>query len=235
MKKDKRKEWRMVFVPIIAYVLIMSLFENLNTGGSLENCKVCVTGVLLVLLGLYTLKSQKKGTYRFMPTESLQWKKLLFLLPMIVISTANLWHGDISFDVSVDTVLYMISMVCIGFIEELLFRGYLLQYLQRHVAKRAVQICGFTFGLGHIVNLMNGADVYSTILQIIYAVAIGYMLSVFVVKTGHILPCCVFHATFNALSVFTNEVVITRNSETLFGALLTALSIGYGVYLNKRV
>ena len=40
MKKDKRIEWRRVFIPIIAYVIVMSVFENLNTNGSLENYRV---------------------------------------------------------------------------------------------------------------------------------------------------------------------------------------------------
>ena len=233
MKRDKRIEWLSVFIPIIAYVVIMSVFENLNFNGRLENYRVCVTGGLLVLLVLYTFQNQKHGTYRFTPTEPLQWKKLLFLLPMVIISTVNLWHGVASFEISIDMVLYILSMICFAFIEELLFRGYLLQYLQKYAAKRAVLITGLTFGLGHIVNLLNDADLYSTILQIIYAVAIGYMLSVFVAETGHILPCCVFHATFNALSAFANEAVITKTSETIVCALITTLAIGYGVYLKK--
>ena len=233
--KNKRIEWQRVFIPIIAYVIVMSVFENLNVNvnGSLENYRVCVAGGLLVLLGLYTFQNQKQGTFRFTPTEPLQWKKLLFLLPMVIISTVNLWHGVASLDISVDTVLYMLSMICLGIIEELLFRGYLLQYLQKYAAKRAVLITGLTFGVGHIVNLLNGADLYSTILQIMYAVAIGYMLSVFVAETGHILPCCVFHATFNALSAFANEAVITRTSETIVCALISILAIGYAVYLKK--
>lgn len=233
MKKDKRIEWRRVFIPIIAYVIVMSVFENLNTNGSLENYRVCVAGGLLVLLGLYTFQNQKQGTYRFTPTEPLQWKKMLFLLPMVMISTVNLWHGVALRSAPMETALYMLSMICIGFIEELLFRGYLLQYLQKYAAKRAVLICGLTFGMGHIVNLINGADLYSTILQIIYAVAIGYMLSVFVEETGHILPCCVFHATFNALSAFANEAVITKISEAILCAVVTTLAIGYGVYVYK--
>lgn len=233
--KNKRIEWQRVFIPIIAYVIVMSVFENLNVNvnGSLENYRVCVAGGLLVLLGLYTFQNQKQGTFRFTPTEPLQWKKLLFLLPMVIISTVNLWHGVASLDISVDIVLYMLSMICLGIIEELLFRGYLLQYLQKYAAKRAVLITGLTFGVGHIVNLLNGADLYSTILQIMYAVAIGYMLSVFVAETGHILPCCVFHATFNALSAFANEAVITRTSETIVCALISILAIGYAVYLKK--
>ena len=233
--KNKRIEWQRVFIPIIAYVIVMSVFENLNVNvnGSLENYRVCVAGGLLVLLGLYTFQNQKQGTFRFTPTEPLQWKKFLFLLPMVIISTVNLWHGVASLDISVDIVLYMLSMICLGIIEELLFRGYLLQYLQKYAAKRAVLITGLTFGVGHIVNLLNGADLYSTILQIMYAVAIGYMLSVFVAETGHILPCCVFHATFNALSAFANEAVITRTSETIVCALISILAIGYAVYLKK--
>ena len=87
-----------------------------------------------------------------------------------------------------ETVLYVLTMLCIGFIEAILFRGYLLQMLRESSTTLAILISSLTFGLSHIVNLLNGAAVLDTALQLIYAFSIGMMLSVFVVKTGHILP-----------------------------------------------
>lgn len=127
--------------------------------------------------------------YGFRPAAPLLWRKTLYLLPMLALITANLWNGFGLRMSAAETVLYVLTMLCIGFIEEILFRGYLLQMLRESSTTLAILISSLTFGLGHIVNLLNGAAVLDTALQLIYAFSIGMMLSVFVAKTGHILPC----------------------------------------------
>ncbi|MDD3339784.1 MAG: CPBP family intramembrane metalloprotease [Lachnospiraceae bacterium] len=133
----------------------------------------------------------------------------------------------------VDAVWYVLAMLCIGFIEEILFRGYLLRLLLRRSARLAILISSLTFALGHIVNLANGAEFVPTLLQFVYALAIGVMLSVFVVKTGHLLPCCLFHGVFNALAAFSKEAGQTIGYQITVCAIISLLSAGYAVYLRK--
>ncbi len=57
----------------------------------------------------------------------------------------------------VDTFIYILSMLLAGFLEEVLFRGLLFTALRPRGLKRAALISSLTFGLGHIVNLLNGA------------------------------------------------------------------------------
>ncbi|MDD2981400.1 MAG: hypothetical protein PHN80_15715 [Hespellia sp.] len=45
------------------------------------------------------------------------------LIPMLIVATANLWHGAVMRFAPLDTVWYIIAMLCIGFIEEILCRG----------------------------------------------------------------------------------------------------------------
>ena len=122
--------------------------------------------------------------YGFRPAAPLLWRKTLYLLPMLALITANLWNGFGLRMSAAETVLYVLTMLCIGFIEAILFRGYLLQMLRESSTTLAILISSLTFGLGHIVNLLNGAAVLDTALQLIYAFSIGMMLSVFVVKRG---------------------------------------------------
>ena len=60
------------------------------------------------------------------------------------------------------------------------------------------------------------------------------MLSVFVVKTGHLLPCCLFHGVFNALAAFSNETGQTIGYQIAVCAIISLLSVGYAVYLWKQ-
>ena len=87
----------------------------------------------------------------------------------------NLWKG-VTIKLSVlETALYVLSMLCVGFIEEIIFRGFLFKALCKDNLKLAIVISSVTFGMGHIVNLLNGSDLIPTLLQIAYATAIGFL------------------------------------------------------------
>ena len=64
-------------------------------------------------------------------------------------------------------------MINIGFLEEIIFRGFLFKMLEKDNVKTAIIVSSITFGMGHIVNLLNGADLVPTLLQVCYALAIG--------------------------------------------------------------
>ena len=58
---------------------------------------------------------------------------------------------------AVDTVCYILSMLCVGFLEEVIFRGFLFRALAKENVNKAIIITSVTFGLGHILNLFNGS------------------------------------------------------------------------------
>ncbi|MBD5536303.1 MAG: CPBP family intramembrane metalloprotease [Lachnospiraceae bacterium] len=63
-------------------------------------------------------------------------------------------------------------MPCVGFIEEVIFRGFLFKALAENNVKSAVIISSVTFGLGHLVNLFNGSgmDLINNLCQICFAI-----------------------------------------------------------------
>ena len=76
-------------------------------------------------------------------------------------------------------------MANVGYLEELLFRGYLLEAIEQDKGRRrAVIISGITFGLGHIVNIFRGYQALELVAQIAGAIAIGLVLALLVVETG---------------------------------------------------
>ncbi len=105
-----------------------------------------------------------------------------------------------------DTFWYIIAMLCIGFIEEILFRGYLLQLLLKRSIKVAVIVSSLTFGLGHIVNLVNGTELLPAFLQLIYA-----------------------------LAAFSNELGQTMIYQIFVCVLISILSVGYTGFLWKKM
>lgn len=231
---ENKKELRKTLIQIILYVVVMSVCENIFADSGSQGWRVIPAAVILAELIFSMAREKKLTAYGFWPSKAMNWGKTLFLLPMVILATINLWNGVTLRYEPVETVLYVLSMLCIGFVEEILFRGYLLHTLLQNSVRQAIIISSLTFGLGHIVNLLNGKEIFETILQLIYAMAIGVMLSVFVVRTKQLLPCCIFHGVFNALAAFANRSGETRTYQIVICIVITVISAGYVLWLWRQ-
>lgn len=80
-------------------------------------------------------------------------------------------------------------MIGTGFVEEVLFRGFLFQGIYcKSGANKAIFISGITFGIGHVVNLFRGYAAVELAAQIGVAIVIGIVLALLVAVTKNILP-----------------------------------------------
>lgn len=121
-------------------------------------------------------------------------------------------------------------MACVGVIEEIIFRGFLFKAICKDNIKLAVFISGITFGMGHIVNLLNGNDLIPTLLQICYATAIGFLFTIIFYKGKSLLPCIITHGAVNSLSIFA-----VNNSSLMYdlitAAILCIVPVAYGLWI----
>ena len=83
-------------------------------------------------------------------------------------------------------------MINIGFIEEIIFRGFLYKMMEQDNVKTAIIVSSITFGIGHIINLLNGATLIPTLMQICYAISTGYLFVIIFYKSKSIIPCIIF-------------------------------------------
>lgn len=228
---ENKRELRITLIQIIIYVVVMSVCENIFADSESQGWRVIPAALILAELIFSMAREKKLKAYGFCPSVSMNWGKTLFLLPMVILATINLWNGIAFRFEPVETVLYILGMLCVGFVEEILFRGYLLHTLLQSSVRQAIIISSLTFGLGHIVNLLNGKDIYETLLQLIYAMAIGLMLSVFVIRTKQLLPCCIFHGVFNALAAFADRDGVTNTYQLVICIVITVIAVGYALWL----
>ena len=109
-------------------------------------------------------------------------------------TSQNLWSGvELQYD-AVGTICFVIKMLCVGFLEELIFRGFLFKAMCRDSIRWAVVVSSVTFGLGHILNLVNGSGMRlaENLVQIICAVLIGdYIPSWWISVAMYHFPWCV--------------------------------------------
>jgi len=215
-----------------AYVLLFSLADGASETIGTEKLLTAPMAIIMSIV-LYTWvgKNGLSETYGLCVVRGAA-RKSLWYLPLVVLISVNLWGGMTMRLSVVESILYVITMLGVGFLEELIFRGLLFRCLGKEHLTRAILISSITFGIGHIVNLLNGADFVPTLLQVLYATAIGYLFTVLFYRTGTLLPCIVTHGIFNALSAFGAER--STGTEIAVIVVLIALPILYASWLMRE-
>ena len=229
---DKSQIWFAV-VWIIAYCVLMSVGDALSASIGMDKSVTLAIGI--VLSGIVLLFLKKHGLFRDygLCAPKASAKSMLFYIPILVMLTANLWYGvTLNYGV-LETVLYILAMFCVGFLEEVIFRGFLFEAMRKDNVKAAIIVSSVTFGIGHIINLINGsgAELLPNLLQVIYATAAGFMFVMMYYKSKSLIGCIVTHGAFNALSVFANEANATAEMRILTAILLTVITGSYALYL----
>lgn len=218
---------------IVAYCVLMSLGDALSAMVGVEKSVTVVVGFLLsAVLWLFLKKNGLLESYGFCAPRA-SARTMLYYLPVLAMLTANFWFGVAWNYGIVEIVLYVLAMLCVGFLEEVLFRGLLFEAMRKDNLKAAVIVSAVTFGIGHIINLINGSGVelLPNLLQVVYATAAGFMFVMLYGKTGSLVGCVIIHGVFNALSIFANEAHMTPQKQILSAALLTLITGGYALYL----
>lgn len=228
----QKNELTFSIIWIALYVVLFSIADSISADLGTDKIITAPLGVMMaVFLVVWIIKnglSEKYGLHKI----KIDYGKYLYFLPLVVIASTNLW-GGVALQLSVlETVLYVVSMLCVGFIEEVIFRGFLFKALCIKNVKRAIIISSLTFGLGHIVNLLNGAQVLSTMLQITYAVAIGFLFTIIFYKSKSLIPCIITHSVINSLSAFAGER--TDMFYIIAAAALTIISVVYAMWILKK-
>lgn len=229
---QKSEIW-FAMVWIIAYCVLASVGDSLSASIGMQ--KIVTLPILLVLsviLFVFVKKNQLLKKYGLCKSE-ISSSKMLFYIPVLALLTVNLWYGCSINTSKLETIFYILSMLCVGFLEEMIFRGFLFCAMAKTGVKSAIVVSSMTFGIGHIVNLINGsgAELLPNLLQVLYAMAAGFMFVMIFYKTKSMIPCIITHGLFNALSVFVNEANMTFQRNVISCLFMVLVSGSYALYI----
>lgn len=158
-------------------------------------------------------------------------KKYLYFIPVWILVTGNLWGGFAIAYSGATQVFAVLSMLLIGYIEEMLFRGFLFKALiPKDGIKISVIISAVTFGIGHIVNLFAGQANLETVIQVFFAIAWGFIFTMVFYKSGSLIPCIIAHGLVDALSKFARENI---TAEWIYMSATIIIAIVYCIYLAR--
>ena len=219
------------------YCLVNSLANAASAAIGVENSVTCVVNVILSAFLLFWIRKNGLLCYYGLCKSHVPAAKFLYYLPLALFASTNLWMGIRGNLPAADTACYILSMLGVGFLEEVIFRGFLFKALAKDNVKRAIIISSVTFGIGHILNLFNGSgmELLDNLCQVMGAIACGFLFVLIFHRGGSLFPCIIAHSVNNAVSVFANEAVMTVQIQLLLSTAILAIVIAYTLVLCRTL
>lgn len=229
---NKSKLW-FAIAWIVAYCVLMSAGDMLCELIGIEKLVTVVVGLILSAVLLMFLKKNRLFAEYGLCAPRASARSMLYYVPILVMLSANLWYGMAMNYGALETVLYILAMLSVGFLEEIIFRGLLFEAMRKDSESAAIVVSSITFGIGHIINLFNGsgAELLPNLLQVVYATSAGFMFVMMYCKSKSLLVPIAAHGIFNALSAFSNEAGVSAEMRILTAILLTLITGSYALYL----
>ncbi|MCR5249261.1 MAG: GNAT family N-acetyltransferase [Lachnospiraceae bacterium] len=227
-KLYEKKEILFAVLWTVAYCVILGTIR-----GNFGDGSIAMLAALLVFTAgiLAFVKANHLEEKYGLAGWSKNMKKCLFFIPMWILATGNIWDGFSPSYQGAALVCAVLSMILVGFVEEMIFRGFLFRaMLAKDKPIVAIIVSSLTFGIGHIVNLFTGQAGFETVMQIIFAVSWGFILTMVCYKSGSILPCIIAHSMIDALSLFgaDNDLL-----DRIYIGATIAVGIAYCIWLGR--
>lgn len=232
----EKHELAFALIGIGVYVVGTSLADSLSERMGMPKLLTAVFhGILTAFLLGMILRAGKCSRYGLRGTPY-PAKHFLYYLPLVLVGTCNLWFGVEMRLNLMGSVCYVVSMLCVGFLEEVIFRGLLFCAMKKNGVRSAVVVSSVTFGIGHLVNLVNGSGMalLSNLCQVGYAIAFGFLFVILFWRGKSLFPCILIHSVVNSLSGFAKDPP-TPTAEIATACILAAVALGYSFVLLKTL
>lgn len=238
MKKlYEKSELTFAIVWIMVYCVLQSLANPLNKAIGVAYAASAAFCVLqTVMLFTFIRKNNLQKRYGLCKTP-VPACRFLYYVPLVILASENLWNGVALNYSPTATVCRIVCMLCVGFLEEVIFRGFLFKAIAKDNIKSAIVISSVTFGIGHIINLFNGSGMklVNNLCQIVFATAVGFLLVTIFYRGGSLLPCILVHSAINTLGTFANDANLTTEMHLLHLAVLIVIAVAYSLILTRTL
>ena len=236
-KRYEKNELSFAIIWIVIYCVLQSLANPINKMIGIEYAASAAFCVLqTVVLFAFIRKNNLQKLYGLCKSP-VPASRFLYYVPLLILASGNLWNGVAVNYSAAETVCRVVCMLCVGFLEEVIFRGLLFKAIAKDNIRSAVVISSVTFGIGHIINLFNGSgmNLLSNLCQIAFAIAVGFLLVTIFYRGGSLLPCILVHSAINTLSTFANDTSLTTEMQLLHLAVLIAVTVAYTLILTRTL
>ena len=216
---------------VVWIVLYCVIFGSVRGSFGEENPWHLLTiAAFAAAIAIFLRKNGLEGKYGLTAWPADQ-KRYWYFLPMLILATGNLWGGIKANYGGAAQIIAVLSMALVGYVEEVIFRGFLFRgMLKGGNVKAAIVVSAMTFGIGHIINLFTGQDMLKTAVQIVFAVALGFIFTMVYYKSGALLPCILAHSMIDVFSTFAVDDPV---ADSIYVISTIVIALIYCLYLSK--
>jgi|GEM_PF-299544 membrane protease YdiL (CAAX protease family) len=219
------------FIITLLFLLIVSIGGAISSIAGISSNITLFIAYFILSLTLAILINRKRnwGYYGFDFT-SRKLSEYFIYIPLFIMAVAPLVVGFSSTLTWIDVVYFIFFMAMVAFVEEMIFRGIILKLLQKKSHWIAILGSSLLFSVPHILNALNGKEISQTLFQISFALLLGIILAMLIVKTNRILPLIIYHLINNTLSSITSTNV-DASTNLILNIVVLSIGLIYMIYL----
>jgi membrane protease YdiL (CAAX protease family) len=181
----------------------------------------------------FCVRKKSLSELGFRKTRSGSLKEIYYAAPLLVIALSALLAGIGIHEVKLALAKLFLA-IAVGFAEEIYFRGILCGIWKKRGAKTAVLVSSILFGMAHLMNIANGADLGYTLCQMAFAFLDGVALALIFLITESLWPCIFLHF-FHDLCTFSGNNMPSPMLETLLLAGWLVILLVYIFLMAKKL
>ena len=113
-----------------------------------------------------------------------------------------------------------------------IFRGFLFKMmLKENGVRPAIIVSSVTFGIGHLVNLLAGQTSLESVMQVLFAIAWGFIFTMVFYKCGSLWPNIIVHGLVDVFSKFAAD---NAAMQWVYVISTIVIAIVYCVHLSRQ-
>ena len=239
----KRYPWVVSYASALLFLAVA--FVGTPIGNQIEqaahlpvNSGILIQQFLLVIVS--ALAVTLFGGWREAGFDKLfQFKAFLFAVPPLIGPIFLLFYSGVIVSEPLQIVMLIVFTAMIGFAEEALCRGVMIQTFLPRGPMQAAIISSLIFGSMHLIQIFYGMSVGMALLFAVYAALIGFGFAAPYLRSGGaIWPLITVHALFDLLGKLGHgwgaQAQPTSSFEVLVRLVLAILVGIYGFWLLRR-
>lgn len=237
---SEKRTGRLIRETVLAMVVIMVFYfcqgaavvtQGLEGAQAKWTQSVFIWSSVLVALIFFLIKNKNLVCLGFVRPDYSELKGLLYLIPMILIALSGCING-VDFGQSGYIIASLVLTIGVGFSEEIYFRGIILGiWLKNRGKTQAIVISSILFGVTHLLNVLGGASIVATILQIFFAFFYGIVMAFVMIRMKSIWSCMFLHFLHDFCSFIGRDVPPV--AEIILGASQAVVLLAFVVYLIR--
>ncbi len=231
-----RRPWLMAIVVALGATALTGFGAGMSQVRQLDQLASTYTQAAFVglsaVLGLLLMWRTKPSLQDYGFRGPLHLRRSLWVLPLAAVPVILLAFAGITVT-SAQAVAYALLAICVGFSEEIWFRGLLLASLRRLGTRTAIIGGSAIFGVLHLSNFFTGRSPLYLALQFCFACLVGFVLAELVSIVGSLWVGIVWHMVYDMAAFSTGDEL---TAKAVAGVVIsTALLGAYAVWLWRRL